>query len=146
MTPRWPFLPGYAEVGFTTRLWGSPLTPAAVFSEFSLFKKTKNKKKETHSHSSLHLSLHLSVHRRHQEQWLILLRQCSITGPVAWQCSRPQISTTCTALKSKESGLAVRLHSWGRHTEKKYKQRRRRGEKLGWRSVKTRGRKQTSVM
>lgn len=34
----------------------------------------------------------------------------------------------------------------GGDTEKKYKQRRRRGEKLGWRSVRKGGRKQTSVM
>lgn len=52
MTPRRPFHPGYPEVGLTTRLWGSPLTPEAVFSEFSLFKKTKTKKKETQSRSS----------------------------------------------------------------------------------------------
>ncbi|KAK2904492.1 hypothetical protein Q8A73_011149 [Channa argus] len=54
-----PLLP---RAGFTTRLWGSPLTPG-----------------------------------------------CSITGPVAWHCSRPQISTTCIALKSKESALAEGL-------------------------------------
>lgn len=35
-------------------------------------------------------------------------------GPVAWQPSRPQISTTCTALDSKELGLAACTHSRGR--------------------------------
>lgn len=84
-----PLLP---RVGFTMGLRGSPLTPGTVFSKSLPFFPNP---------------LQLSSHRLHQEQWLILLCQCSITGPVAWQCTGPQISTTCTALKSKESALAV---------------------------------------
>lgn len=98
-----PLLP---RVGFTARLWSYPLTPGAVLCLFFfliVFFIFLNRLTE--------ISLRLFIRRLHQEQWLILLRQRSITGPVAWQRSRPQISTTCTALKSKESALAERPHS-----------------------------------
>lgn len=124
------------QSGIYNEIMGLPFDPmGCVQREFFSF--SLKRKKKTLAHSSLHLSLH----RQHQEQWLILLRQCSITGPVVWQWGRLQISTTCTALKSKESALAVWPHSWGRRREKKCKQRSRRGEKPGRRSEKQRGRK-----
>lgn len=95
MSPRWPFRPRYPERDLQRDPGGrrgEEATALAPFTSTFTF---------------------CPPHPQHPEQWPILLCQRPITGPVAWQRRGTRISTTCTALKSKESGLASCTHSGG---------------------------------
>lgn len=136
MTPRRPFHPGYLEVGFTTRLWGSPLTPEAVFSEFSLFKKTKNKNLVVVAPFTSPSTYPSTDGTKNNG----LFSCASAPLRALWLGSAAGLRFQPHVLHSNQKSQAWQYgHIAGGDTEKKYKQRRRRGETLGWRSVKKSG-------
>ena len=118
MTPRHFFPCAVSLSGIYWEITGLPFDPGALLSKSLLF-------------YFFYRLAESSSSKLHPEQCLILLYQCPITGPVAWQRGGPPISTTCTALKSKESALAARSRSSQGQREKQRERDRKRERDTG---------------